>query len=873
MKNPIPSLSRSFFAITVFALVAGLPLRGVIAATPAKGEVAKPEALQTLPGFKIELVKAADAATEGSWISIAKDPKGRLLVGAERKEPISRLTLQDGKVVKSEILTIPLSEVMGMRFAFDSLYINGRGAAPEDGHDAFGLWRLKSSKGDDNYDKVEMLREWKGGGGDHGAHAILLSPDKKHLDIVCGNFVDIPTDILPTSPHRNYADDLVLPRAEDGNGFGAGRKPPGGFVVRMDPDGKNPSLIASGERNTYCVAYNQDGELFGFDSDMEWDWGAPWYRPVRVYHITSGADHGFREGASKWPEYYFDSLPATVNIGIGCPTGVAFGTGAKFPAKYQRAFYIQDWTYGRLIAVHLAPNGASYTGSWENFVAPKALHDRSGKTPLNMSGLVIGDDGAMYFTVGGRHIAGGLYRVTYDGKDSTAPANLHDDAGKEARALRHQLEAFHGKENAKAVETAWPQLSSDDRFLRYSARIAIESQPIAQWKDRALAEKNSTAAMEALLALARLGGTDAQGDLFKALAKFPMAKLKNEAQQLEKLRVIEVSISRQGKPAKEVAAPIVAELTKLYPAKSVPLNRELCQILLALDAPDTIGRTLKLLAAAPTQEEQITYVVALRTITDGWTPALRREYFNWWPKKRTAEQHPKTTLQWFTDAGRDYSDGSSFNNFLLNTRRTAIGNVPQPELVSLQPVFDAWIEPVPKLKAPKKQRSFVKNWTMADLAGDLDKVGKGRNFALGQDAVNASLCLMCHRMGDQGGSVGPDLTAVSSRYSRQVILESILEPSKVVSDQYANTDFTMKDGSVITGRPIAETDDRVTIRPSMLAPDTREINKADVKSREFSKVSPMPLGLVNALSKEEILDLLAYFESAGHADGAAFRKQ
>jgi putative heme-binding domain-containing protein len=282
---------------------------------------------------------------------------------------------------------------------------------------------------------------------------------------------------------------------------------------------------------------------------------------------------------------------------------------------------------------------------------------------------------------------------------------------------------------------------------------------------------------------------------------------------------------------------------------------------------------LKLLASAPTQEEQITYVVALRTITDGWTPALRRQYFNWWPKKRTAEQHPKTTLQWFTDAGRDYADGSSFNNFLLNTRRTAISNVPQPELVSLQPVFDAWIEPVPKLKAPKKQRSFVKNWTMADLAGDLDKVGKGRNFALGQDAVNASLCLMCHRMGDQGGSVGPDLTAVSSRYSRQVILESILEPSKVVSDQYANTDFTMKDGGVITGRPIAETDDKVTIRPSMLAPDTREINKADIKSREFSKVSPMPLGLVNALNKEEILDLLAYFESAGHADGAPFQKK
>ena len=447
----------------------------------AHGEAAKPESLDTLPGFKVELVRTADAATEGSWISIAKDPQGRLLLGAEKKEPISRLTIKDGQVAQAEILKIPLHEVMGMLFAFDSLYIDGRGEAP-DGREVFGLFRCRSTQNDDNYDHVELLREWTGGGGDHGAHAILLNPDKKHLNIVCGNFVDIPSDILASSPHRNYADDLVLPRAEDGNGFGAGRKPPGGFVVRMDPDGSHCELFASGERNTYDVAFNADGELFGFDSDMEWDWGTPWYRPIRVFHAISGADHGFREGASKWPEYYPDSLPAAVTVGIGCPTGVVFGTGAKFPAKYQRAFFIEDWTYGRLIAVHLSPDGATYGGSWENFLAPKALHGASGKTPLNMTGIIIGDDGAMYFTIGGRHTQGALYRVTYTGSEPTAPADLHDTKGADARALRHEMEAFDGRQDAKAVDFAWPQLSSTDRFLRYAARIAIESQPIGQWK-------------------------------------------------------------------------------------------------------------------------------------------------------------------------------------------------------------------------------------------------------------------------------------------------------------------------------------------------------------------------------------------------------
>src|ERR1700741_636720 len=88
------------------------------------GEAAKPEDLVTLPGFKVELLRTADPATEGSWISIARDPQGRLLLGAERTQPITRVTIKDGRVTDAEILKIPLSEAMGMLFAFDSLYIN-----------------------------------------------------------------------------------------------------------------------------------------------------------------------------------------------------------------------------------------------------------------------------------------------------------------------------------------------------------------------------------------------------------------------------------------------------------------------------------------------------------------------------------------------------------------------------------------------------------------------------------------------------------------------------------------------------------------------------------------------------------------------------
>ena len=197
------------------------------------GEATKPDALETLPGFKLDLVRTADPATEGSWISIAKDPQGRLLVGGERKEPISRLTLKDGAVVKAEILKIPLSEVMGMLFAFDSLYLNGRGNAP-DGHEIFGLWRCRPT-GDDVQTRSSCCANGRAAAATTArtpscsTRTRSISTSSAAISWTC------PTDVLPTSPHRNYADDLVLPRAEDGNGFGAGRKPPGGFVVAHGP--------------------------------------------------------------------------------------------------------------------------------------------------------------------------------------------------------------------------------------------------------------------------------------------------------------------------------------------------------------------------------------------------------------------------------------------------------------------------------------------------------------------------------------------------------------------------------------------------------------------------------------------------------------
>jgi len=164
---------------------------------------------------------------------------------------------------------------------------------------------------------------------------------------------------------------------------------------------------------------------------------------------------------------------------------------------------------------------------------------------------------------------------------------------------------------------------------------------------------------------------------------------------------------------------------------------------------------------------------------------------------------------------------------------------------------------------------FVKVWTAPDLLPKLGGVSHGRSFASGRTAFTTAQCIACHRMGNTGGDFGPDLTSVGARFNRNAILESILDPSKVIDDKYRNTLFTMKDGTGVAGTIDHEDDTKVHVRTSALSPQTTPIDKASIVRREPSPISPMPPGLLNTLSENQILDLLAYLESGGdpkHAD-------
>lgn len=358
---------------------------------------------QTQPGF--ELRRVAEPGLVGSLVAISWGNRGRLLASRERGPVFSLIDGDgDGNFEKAVAFTNQVVNCQGLCMVADDLFVVG------DGPQGTGIYRLPDRNHDDRADEVVPIVQHKGGMGEHGPHAIVVGPDG-WLYHNSGNHAWITNSPQPTSPVRNpYEGDLLQPRFEDAGGHAVGIKVPGGTNWRFSPDGKKWWMVTNGFRNHYDIAFNAEGELFTFDSDMEWDVGLPWYRPVRVNHCIPGAEFGWRSGSAKWPVHHFDSLPTTVDIGRGSPTGVVFYEHHQFPGKYQGAFLVCDWSMGRIIAVFLKPDGATYSGNWETLVSGN---------PLNVSDIEVDRDGSVVFATGGRNTEGGVFRLSYSGPRST----------------------------------------------------------------------------------------------------------------------------------------------------------------------------------------------------------------------------------------------------------------------------------------------------------------------------------------------------------------------------------------------------------------------------------------------------------------------
>ncbi len=824
-------------------------------------------------GFDAEVVYAVPPE-QGSWVAMAFDPKGRLIVSDQDSQGVFRVTLppigEVGATVRVESLPgFPYEPIawgkrtvggaLGFLYAFDSLYMSSMK----------GFYRIRDTDGDDVYDEFTKIRDLEMGY-EHSAHSIVLTEDGKGLYLISGNHSRAPAGTRSLQPPV-WREDSLLPSIPDPQGHAVGVEAPGGWICRITPDGKEWTMVASGLRNAVDLAINREGELFTFDSDMEFDIGSPWYRPTRVNHVTSAAEFGWRAGSAKWPEYFADSNGAVADLGPGSPTGIGFGYHSNFPPAWRDKLFLCDWTFGTIYALELAERGSSYTGTARPFLTG---------SPLNIAAMRFGPDGNLYFVCGGRNTTSKLYRVRYTGAPPTGEAPRRPSANQGLRDLRHRLEALHGSDagGAAAIATAWPYLAHDDRDLRYAARIAIEWQDCALWREKALAESDPRTAIHALIALARHGEPAWSGRVLAKLCALPFETLSRD-DRLALLRAVSLCLLRLGPVAAADAAALAARLDPFFPSGDETLDAELCRVLGYLDAPHVVTKTLALMAtttpkalaydtamlarheygapilkamANTPNAQNIHFAYAIRRAMSGWTLDLRKQYFGWL----------NDTLQ--------KDGGKSFAGYVRAIREDAIAHLPPADAAAvswlLGDVARVDLGALPTPKGPPGE------WTTASALALFADGLAGRDFANGKQMFAAGRCVACHRFGGEGGYAGPDLGSLGNRYAIRDILVAICEPSRSISEQYQASEVTLKDGGMRYGRVIFR-DERelaLAMSPFDLGRLTK-IARADIASVAPSQVSMMPEATIAAMNRDEVMDLIAYLVAGGDKKHAVFR--
>ena len=252
------------------------------------------------------------------------------------------------------------------------------------------------------------------------------------------------------------------------------------------------------------------------------------------------------------------------------------------------------------------------------------------------------------------------------------------------------------------------------------------------------------------------------------------------------------------------------------------------------------GRTIEAMITNLPPSQVIHYIYCLREVKGPWKKEERQRFFAWFPKL----------------LGRD--GGASYGGFIVDLRNQTIANAAADER--------PWLEEIVRSTPPRNVLAGLpaakgpgRAWTVADVERIAAAGFEKANRENGKTMFKAALCAACHRFGGEGGSAGPDLSTVAGRFTARDLAESIIEPGKIISDQYEFTQITKTDGTSIIGKIVEETERQtiIAISPFDMS-QTMSIPTKTIREKSPSPASPMPAGLINQLNEEDLRDLLAY---------------
>ncbi len=811
-------------------------------------------------GFKIEKLLSPTTDSLGSWVSLTY-VKENLFVSSDQYGKIYWLNMPKiGSKDSVEIIPLNfkhLGKAQGLLWSHNSLYVmmNDRDIKNS------GLYRLFDSSRDGHLDSALFLKQLNGWG-EHGPHGIQLGPDNL-IYVIAGNHTNLPDNYTSTA-HSSWAEDRIIKSMKDPNGHATDRRAPGGWIARTDSLGSFWEIYSSGYRNSYDIAFNQLGELFTFDSDMEWDLGMPWYRPVRVCHVTSGSEFGWRTGSGKWPKYYLDNLPGILEVGQGSPTGIVSAAASHFPPPYNSGLFVCDWSFGTMYHIKLQSSGASFTATASEFL---------NGIPLPLTDVTFGAEGAMYFTTGGRRLESGLYRVWSHNNDQkkekeTASKNLK---------LRRLLDTFHDTSLVADYNLIWENIGNKDRYIAYSARIALENHGVNNWASYINSETELNKKVEYGIAVARSNNKKLQQQLLKVLSQLESSQL-TSSEQLGVIRAESLLIIRN----KDLNIKVIEnQWLPIFPSKNQFINEELAALFNKTQNSIWVGKIMKLWSEIDEEYLKIlisdslanrsemygptvkamrkrrprSYKIALTSALShykvGWNTALRNAYFNGFNEF------------W------DREGGNSYRGYLLKILSNALNNLPKADRSKYEKISGYQIGQygqtvLANLPVPKGPG---KNWQVKEVEDAMKNKKLIPNYINGAHMFEAALCQACHRIQNKGNNIGPNLTQLASRFTIKDIAHAIINPNAEISDQYMMSEIYFHNGDRWLCKIVNETRDSLFVVKNPLTPEkVSKIHTSTVKENKLTNQSQMFPALLNRLNEQEVVDLMTYLLAGGQKD-------